>query len=182
MSSLKNIELNETELAIYNTLLSELGFTGKQLSEKQEDDLIFLTRHVYRDVDDFANYRAKDMYDLVRRLECGDIPWLKLWKRYYENEQDESVKFSILKWGVCSLVYEDMRTIPLSCVFSNSRHSFSEIHEDYARVLGVGVEDVSLAIEALISGRFLEKKESVLGVVYVGSRMYDRLDMVCRYE
>ena len=124
----------------------------------------------------------KDMYDLVRRLECGDIPWLKLWKRYYENEQDESVKFSILKWGVRSLVYEDMRTIPLSCVFSNSRHSFSEIHEDYARVLGVGVEDVSLAIEALISGRFLEKKESVLGVVYVGSRMYDRLDMVWRYE
>ena len=87
-----------------------------------------------------------------------------------------------MKWGVCSLVYEDMRTIPLSCVFSNSRHSFSEIHEDYARVLGVGVEDVSLAIEALISGRFLEKKESVLGVVYVGSRMYDRLDMVWRYE
>jgi hypothetical protein len=182
MSTLIKNELNEMELAIYNTLLSELGFTGKQLSEKQEDDLIFLTRHVYRDVDDFANYRAKDMYDLVRRLEGGDIPWLKLWKRYYENEQDESEKFSMLKWGVCSLVYEDMRTIPFSCVFSNSRHSFSEIHEDYARVLGIGIEDVSSAIEALISGRFLEKKESVLGVVYVGVRMYDKLDMRWRYE
>ena len=39
MSTLKNIKLNKTEQAIYNTLLSELGFTGKQLSEKQEDDL-----------------------------------------------------------------------------------------------------------------------------------------------
>ena len=182
MRTLKNIKLNKTEQAIYNTLLSELGFTGKQLSEKQEDDLIFLTRHVYRDEDDFANYRAKDMYDLVRRLECGDVPWLKLWKRYYENEQDGSVKFSMLKWGVCSLVHEDMRTMPLSCVFSNSRHTFSEIHEDYARVLGVSVEDVSSAIEALTSGRFLEKKESVLGVVYVASRMYDRLNMGWRYE
>lgn len=166
----KDDELNETQKEAIKKMVDGLN-------DEREDDV----EEIVFDIEcNYGNAGLLKLYNGIRRLAVKDIPWIKLWKRYYKGESDEDVKFSLLKWGVSDLVQADMRTFEYFTEFGcfvNARKSFEDINSTYAEILGVSVEEVSEAIDVLVRQGFVRKRREGDEVCYVSIMLYSNLDM-----
>lgn len=176
---------------IHNAIVKTLKWKDDELNETQKEaikKMVDCLNDEECDVEDIkcdivANYGNAGLlmlYNGVRRLAIKDIPWIKLWKRYYKGESDEDVKFSLLKWGVSDLVQADMRRFEGYAGFygfMNARKSFEDINSTYAEILGVSVEEVSEAIDVLVRQGFVRKRKEGDEVCYVSIMLYWNLNM-----
>lgn len=188
---INNDALLERVSEIHNAIVKTLEWKDDELNETQKEaikKMVDCFNDEEYDVEDIvfdieANYGKPVLhmlYNGVRRLAIKDIPWIKLWKRYYKGESDENVKFSLLKWGVSDLVQADMRSIENFAGFygfMNARKSFEDINSTYAEILGVSVEEVSEAIDVLVRQGFVRKRREGDDVCYVSMMLYCNLDM-----
>lgn len=180
---------------IYNAIVKTLEWKDDELNETQKEAIKKMADYLNDeecDVEEieydfevnYGNKGLRKIYNSVRRLEIKDIPWIKLWKRYYKGESDEDVKFSLLKWGVSDLVQADMRRLGGIAGFEgfmNARKSFEEINSTYAEILGVSVEEVSEAIDSLVKQGFVRKRREGDEVYYFSMMLYRNLDMYSFY-
>lgn len=188
---INNDALLERVSEIHNAIVKTLEWKDDELNETQKEaikkmvDCLNDERFDVEDIkcDIVANYGKAvllELYNGIRRLATKDIPWIKLWKRYYKGESDEDVKFSLLKWGVSDLVQADMRSIENFAGFygfMNVRKSFEDINSTYAEILGVSVEKVSEAVDRLVKQGFIRKRREGDEVCYVSMMLYCNLDM-----
>lgn len=176
---------------IYNAIVKTLEWKDDELNEAQKEaikkmvdclnDERFDVEEIVFDIEvNYENAGLHKLYNGIRRLAVKDIPWIKLWKRYYKGESDEDVKFSLLKWGVSDLVQADMRSFEYYtefCGFTNARKSFEDINSTYAEILGISVEEVSEAIDVLVRQGFVRKRREGDEVCYVSIMLYSNLEM-----
>ena len=194
---------SEEESRRYNAIIERLGWKDKKLSEIEEEALIEMTCNIPmlmgEEYEDYLehNYDVKGIYHAIKRIESSDIGWLFLWKRAYEKERDKAIRNAYLAWAVEQLTIYDLRVLYDIDCFRNARHSFDEIHKDYARVLCVTANEISSAIECLISqGKMLKFREFIDnystpdqddyfdkldGVVYIPTRLARNLSFDFRY-
>lgn len=188
---INNDALLERVSEIHNAIVKTLEWKDDELNETQKeaikkmvdclnDERVDVEEIVFDIERNYGNAGLLKIYNGIRRLAIKDIPWIKLWKRYYKGESDEDVKFSLLKWGVSDLVQADMRSFEYYtefCGFMNARKSFEDINSTYAEILGVSVEEVSEAIDVLVRQGFVRKRREGDEVCYVSIMLYLNLDM-----
>lgn len=179
--------LSEIEKCRYESIIERLGWKDKELSEIENDALLEMACNMPslegEEYEGYLehNFDMQEVYNLVKRIEGRDVVWLSLWRRAYDNEKDEIHRAAFLAWAILLLIIEDLRIWPFEG-FTNVRHSFLEIHEDYARVLGVTTKEVLSAIEILKNeGRVLERNGVCLdgldGVIYIPVKLNNDLDL-----
>lgn len=172
-------QLTALQGKIYNALVERMELNKEKLTDAEKEALCYMACSR----DDIEYIKEEEKKELFRefvsrkQIERNDIWWWAEWKHYYDKAPDENSKDVLLRIAVYGLIFEDCRYNGACGHYYNTRHSVLEIHEDYARVLGVDVEKVSSAISDLEKwGRIQKMRDYVLQ--YTGNAFGDLVDGV----
>lgn len=185
-------QLNNTRAV----LRDRMEMNDRELTDAENEALAEMAiKNLYNDVD-YINKTPKIVlhreFMKIKRIEAKDIFWLTCWSFLCKAAINKRARFGTLKMFLYFLIQEDLRR-PIGAYsgddeYINIRSSISEIHEDYARILGVSAKDVTFAIRELEREGRIKKIdawctyydcdesgyviEEVEGVVYVPCKVY----------
>lgn len=141
--------LTPKQKARFDRIVERLGLKGKELSEAQEEAILFMALYDGKDPDFIEIGRLWDFYRFDKRIEKNDVKGLALLLEILENIKDEGLKGRLFDFSVWFIVLQDyfLHRIDGICGFGYA--SVEEMINTYAQVLGVSTEEVSRAIERL---------------------------------
>lgn len=145
-------ELTPKQKSIFDRIVERLGLKGKELSEAQEEAILFMALHDGRNPDFIENIeigQLRDIYRFNKRIEKNDVKGLALLLEILENIKDEGLKSRLFGFIVWSVIMQDYFLHRLDDICGFGYASVEEMITTYAQVLGVSTDEVSSAIEGL---------------------------------
>ena len=144
-------QLNVLQAERYIALVERMELNEEKLTDAEKESLCYMSCN-HDDIYFIKETEKKDLFEefiLCKRMEGDDVWWLPYWKYHYGKAPDENTQNILLQMAVDGLINVEWRYSVGGGHYYNARHSVSEIHKDYAMVLGVDVEKVSSVVSKL---------------------------------
>lgn len=142
--------LTSKQKAIFDRVVERLGLKGKELSDAQEEAILYLALEYNGEFVDRESVEGLvDEYKFNKRIEKRDIKGVALLQEVLEKTKDNVSKerlFGLIVWLV---ILQDCFLHSIDGLLGFGYASLEEMITTYAQALGVSIEAVANAIDGL---------------------------------
>lgn len=147
--------LTPKQKAVFNQIVERLGLKGKELTDAQEESILYLALR-----GDTCPDEKEYLYS--KRIEKSDAKGISLLIKVYQNLSDDALKSRLFNFMVYLLICQDffLHYLGIDSI-GYGYGSFSAVYSTYAQILGVSEDKVTSTIEelkkqgAIVEGRKL---------------------------